>query len=173
MPIIWWTDRPRAVASSVSVALASPRSGSAAATLADDLAALLTALARHRRLWDAFQSLLPSPDGLDALLGNLVRLAREAGELDEAIEQAEAMWDVGAGPLVQKRVGHDLQHLKRGLWHVRRCPPFGQLAEGVNEVVGLPVVDGLALGALACVLAGNMGLLATVGIVVRQLRDVA
>jgi hypothetical protein len=74
---------------------------------------------------------------------------------------------------VQKRVGHDLQHLKRGLWHVRRCPPFGQLAEGVNEVVGLPVVDGLALAALAYVLAGNVGFLATVGVIVRQLREVA
>jgi hypothetical protein len=130
-------------------------------------------MARHRSLWDAFQALLPSPDGLDALKGNLVRLSREAGELDEAIKQAEALWDVGAGPLVQRRVGHDLAHLKRNLWHVRRCPPFGQLAEGVNEVVGLPVVDGLALAALACVLAGNMGLLATVEMVVRQLRDVA
>jgi hypothetical protein len=102
-----------------------------------------------------------------------VRLAREAGELDEAIEQAEALWDVGAGPLVQGRVGHDLQHLKRGLWHVRRCPPFGQLAEGVNEMVGLPMVDGLALGALALALAGNVGLLATVVMVVRQLRGAA
>jgi hypothetical protein len=62
---------------------------------ADDLVALLTALARHRSLWDAFQSLLPSPDGLDALRGNLERLAREVGELDEAIEQAEAR-DLGA-----------------------------------------------------------------------------
>ena len=31
MPIIWWTARPRAVASSVNVALASPRSCWAAA----------------------------------------------------------------------------------------------------------------------------------------------
>jgi hypothetical protein len=43
------------------------------------------------------------------------------------------------------------------------------VAEGVNEVVGLPVVDGLTLAALA----GNVGLLATIGMVLRQLRGAA
>jgi hypothetical protein len=70
----------------------------------------------------------------------------------------------GAAPFGIGHAGKPARH---------HCPPFGQLAEGVNEVVGLPVVDWLTLAALACVLAGNVGLLATVGMVVRQLRDVA
>src|SRR5262245_55447999 len=86
----------------------------------------------------------PTPCG-----GWLVRPAREAGELDEAIEQAEALWYVDNNPIVQKRVGHDLQLVKRNLWSVRRCPPFGQLAEQVNEVVALPILDGLTLAAPA------------------------
>src|SRR5262245_50938801 len=74
---------------------------------ADDLHGLLTALARHRSLWAAFQALLPSPDALDALRGRLVRLAREAGELDEAVEQVEPLRDLSAGSLARKRVGWD------------------------------------------------------------------
>jgi hypothetical protein len=58
----------------------------------------------------------------------LIRLARESGELVETIEHAEALWDVGAGPVQLEQLGHDLRHLGRALWHVRRCPPLGVLA---------------------------------------------
>jgi hypothetical protein len=46
------------------------------------------------------------------------------------------------------------------------CPPFGELAERVNQAADGPVLDGLTLAALAYVVGTDLGLLATVGVVV-------
>jgi hypothetical protein len=140
---------------------------------AEDLAALLEILARHPSLWDEFQTLLPCPDQADELGGRLVRLARESEELVETIEHAEALWDVGAGPAQLEQLAHDLRHLGRALWHGRRCPPFGALAERIGRAAGRDVVDGLDLAALAWALAVDVGLLAAAALALRQLRDVA
>jgi hypothetical protein len=56
-------------------------------------------------------------------------------------------------------VGHDLQDLKRALWHLRPCQPFGELAERINhnQAADGPVLDGLTLAALAYILGTDLG----------------
>jgi hypothetical protein len=93
-------------------------------------------------MWADFQRQLPSSDATDALLGRLVRLAREVSELDESVEYAEVLRDVDAPTAMRKRIGHDLQTLKRELWHLRLCPPFGTVAERINQGAESPVPDG-------------------------------
>jgi hypothetical protein len=109
------------------------------------LEAVLHALAGHPPLWADFQMLLPSPDAADALRGRLVRLAREIGEVDEANEMLEVSQDVDVPVGMRKRIAHDLQMNKRALWSLRLCPPFGELAERINQAADGPVLDGLTL----------------------------
>jgi hypothetical protein len=114
--------------------------------------------------------LLPSPDALDALRATLTRRAVEAGELDQSIEWGEVGLDVDVPAGMRRRIGKDLHTLKTEMLHVRRCPPFGPLAERVNEAAGLPVVDGLGLAGLAFVLGTRPELLAEVSTMLQQLR---
>ena len=65
-------------------------------TAPEDLGAVLAAFGQHHDLWTAFQALLPSLDAAGALRGRLVRLAREAGEVWDAIEMLEVLYDVDA-----------------------------------------------------------------------------
>jgi hypothetical protein len=115
------------------------------------------------------QALLPSLDAAGELRGRLIRLAREAGEAVEVIDMLKAAYDVTAPAEVWSRNNNGLPAAKGHLWYVRRCQPFGGLAERINDVAAGPAVDGLVLGALALVLASNVGLLATAGVAVQQL----
>jgi hypothetical protein len=138
-----------------------------------DLSAVLTALAAEPTLLADFQDALPSLDGLDALRSRLVRLAREIGEADESVEYMEVSQDVDVAAGRGRRIGHGLQMVKRNVWLLRRCPPFGALAERVNAGADGPVVDGWTLAGLAHVLATDIGLLGTLGVLVKQLREAA
>jgi hypothetical protein len=95
---------------------------------------------------------LPTLTTEDELRTMLTQLSVEAGELDQAIKWGEVSFDVDVPPAMRKRVARDLHALKADTLRVRRCPPFGALAERVNEAVGFPVVDGLGLAGLAFVL---------------------
>jgi hypothetical protein len=65
--------------------------------------------------------------------------------------------DLDVPAAIRKRVGHDLQDLKRNLWYVRLCPPYGALAERINQAADGPVLDRLTLAALAYVLDADLG----------------
>jgi hypothetical protein len=137
------------------------------------LEAVLRGFAERPALWAEFLAQLPTAAAADELRATLTRLAVEAGELDQSIEWGEVSLDVDVPVGMRKRIGHDLQMNKRALLSLRQCPPFGELAERINQAADGPVFDGLTLAALAYVVGADLGLLAMVATVVHDLRPSA